>query len=305
MRKPPSEDGQLSPAFTRVARGRFAATHTPVMSDYDPVAFDAFEAAGWSTKEAAGYDALAGRVTSRLADPLLDAVGAGPGKRVLDIATGPGYVAARAAERGADSVGLDFSETMLAFARSRSPNVEFVRGDATELPFLDGSFDAATCAFLLLHLGRPEAAVVEAARVLAPGGSAAFSVWDEPSRGRWLGVVFDAFTVAGALPPPDVPHGPPFFRLADDGEFTRLLTDAGLADVTIETVEFPLRLTSGDELWNGLIDGSVRVRPMILGQSSVMQRAIRMHFDELVEGYRSEDGYALPVSVKLASARKP
>jgi hypothetical protein len=39
------------------------------MSDYDPVAFDAFEAAGWGTKEAAGYDALAGRVTSRLADP--------------------------------------------------------------------------------------------------------------------------------------------------------------------------------------------------------------------------------------------
>jgi ubiquinone/menaquinone biosynthesis C-methylase UbiE len=59
-------------------------------------------------------------VTSRLADPLLDAVGAGPGKRVLDIATGPGYVAARAAERGADPVGLDFSETMLAYTRSRS-----------------------------------------------------------------------------------------------------------------------------------------------------------------------------------------
>jgi SAM-dependent methyltransferase len=279
------------------------------MSDYDPVAFDAFEAAGWGTKEAAGYDALAGRVTSRLADPLLDAVDAGPGKRVLDIATGPGYVAARAAERGADSVGLDFSETMLAFARSRSPNgspnVEFVRGDATELPFPDGSFDAATCAFLLLHLGRPEAAVVEAARVLAPGGRAAFSVWDEPSRGRWLGVVFDAFTVAGALPPPDLPHGPPIFRFADDGEFTRLLTDAGLADVTIETVEFPLRLTSGDELWNGLVDGSVRVRPLIVGQSPEMQRAIRMHFDELVEGYRSEDGLAVPVSVKLAAARKP
>jgi hypothetical protein len=71
------------------------------MSDYDPVAFHAFEAAGWSTKETAGYDALGGRVTSRLADPLLDAVDAGPGKRLADIATGPGYVAARAAERGA------------------------------------------------------------------------------------------------------------------------------------------------------------------------------------------------------------
>ena len=275
------------------------------MTDYDPAAFDAFEEAGWGTKEAAGYDALAGRVTSRLADPLLDAVGAGPGKRVLDIATGPGYVAARAAERGADSVGLDFSETMLALARSRSPNVEFVRGDATELPFPDDSFDAATCAFLLLHLGRPKAAVAEAARVLAPGGRAAFSVWDDPSRSRWLGVVFDALAAAGARPPDDVPPGPPIFRFADNSEFTWLLTDAGLADVAIETVEFLLQLASGDELWNGLVDGTVRVRPMILAQSPEMQRTIRMHFDELLEGYRTEEGLAVPVSVKLAAARKP
>jgi SAM-dependent methyltransferase len=275
------------------------------MTDYDPVAFDAFEAAGWGTKEAAGYDALAGRVTSRLADPLLDAVGAGPGKRVLDIATGPGYVAARAAERGAESVGVDFSETMLAFARSRSPSVEFVSGDATELPFPADSFDATTCAFLLLHLGRPEAAAAEVARVLAPGGRAAFSVWDEPSRGRWLGVVFDAFTAAGAVPPAHVPHGPPIFRFADDDEFTELLTDAGLADVVIETVEFPLELGSADDLWNGLVDGSVRVRPLILGQSLETQRDMRRHFDELLEDYRTEEGLSVPVSVKLAAARKP
>ncbi len=275
------------------------------MSDYDPVAFDTFEEAGWGVKEPAGYDALAGRVTSQVADPLLDAVGAGPGKRVLDVATGPGYVAARAAERGADSVGLDFSETMLAFARSRSPGVEFVRGDATELPFPDDSFDAVTGAFLLLHLGRPDAAVAEATRVLEPEGRAAFSVWDEPSRGRWLGVVFDAFTAAGALPPPDVPPGPPIFRFAEESEFARLLSDAGLGDVSIETVEFPLRLASGDELWDGLVDGSVRVRPMIVGQSPETQRAMRMNFDELLEEYRTEDGFAVPVSVKLAAGQKP
>ncbi len=194
---------------------------------------------------------------------------------------------------------------MLAFARSRSPDVEFVRGDATELPFPDDSFDAVTCAFLLLHLapargrgrrGRPRARAE---------GRAAFSVWDEPSRGRWLGVVFDAFTAAGALPPADVPPGPPIFRFADDREFIRLLTDAGLADVSIETVEFPLRLTTGDELWDGLVDGTVRVRPMIVGQSPEMQRAIRMHFDELLEEYRTEDGFAVPVSVKVGAGRKP
>lgn len=275
------------------------------MSDYDTVAFDAFEEAGWGTKEAADYDALAGRVTSRLADPLLDAVAAGPGNRVLDIATGPGYVAARAAERGAESVGLDFSETMLAYARSRSPGVEFVRGNATELPFPDDSFDAAIAAFLLLHLGRPDDAVAEAVRVLAPDGRAAFSVWDEPSRGRWLGVMFDAIAAAGASPPTDVPPGPPIFGLADETKFTRLLTDAGLAEVAVETVEFPLELESSEELWAGLIDGTVRVRPLVLAASPEMLRTIRTHFDELLDEYRTEDGFDVPVSVKLASGRKP
>ena len=244
-------------------------------------------------------------MTSRLADPLLDAVGAGPGKRVLDIATGPGYVAATAADRGADSVGLDFSETMLAYARARSPSVEFVPGDATKLPFADGSFDAVTCAFLLLHVGRPEAVVAEAARVLAPDGRAAFSVWDEPSRARWLGVMLDAVTAAGAQPPADVPPGPPMFRFADDGEFGRLLRDAGLVDVSVQAVEFPLELDTSDELWTGLVEGTVRVRPLILAQTPEMQRAIRAEFEALVEEFRTGEGFEVPVAVKLASGRKP
>jgi SAM-dependent methyltransferase len=275
------------------------------VSDYDPAAFDAFEEAGWGTKDAAGYDTFGGRVTSRLADPLLDAVAAGSGTRLIDIATGPGYVAARAAERGSEPVGLDYSEPMLAFARARSPDVEFVRGDATALPFPDGSFDAATCAFLLLHLGRPEAAVSEAVRVLAPGGRAAYTVWNEPSRSRWIGVVLEAFAATGAPSPPDVPPGPPIFRFADEGELARLLTDAGLTDVEIETVEFPLELESTDELWNGLVDCTVRIRPLLLGQPVDLQREIRMNFDRLLEDYRTDEGFEVPVSVKLASGRKP
>ena len=54
-----------------------------------PSAFDAFEAAGWAEKDAGAYDMLLGRVTERFAEPLLDAVEAGPGTRLLDLATGP------------------------------------------------------------------------------------------------------------------------------------------------------------------------------------------------------------------------
>lgn len=275
------------------------------MSDYDADAFDAFEAGGWATKEVAAYDSLAGRVTSRLAGPLLDAVNAGPGTRVLDVATGPGYVATRAAERGAEPVGVDFSEAMLDYARSHAPHIEFVRGDATALPFPDDTFDAVVAAFVLLHLGHPDRAASEAARVLVRDGRVGFTVWDEPSRGRWLGVILEAVAAAGAHPPVDVPPGPSIFRFADEGEFARLLADAGFDDVAVETVDFSLHLESGDELWHGLAEGSVRVRPLILGQTQEMQRAIRAHFDELLDEYRVAGGFDVPVSVKLASGRKP
>lgn len=275
------------------------------MSELDLDAFDAFEAEGWATKEATAYEALAGRVTSKLAGPLLDAVGARPGTRLLDVATGPGYVASLAAKRGAEPVGLDFSETMLAHARSRSPGVEFVNGDATALPFPDNSFDAVTGAFVLLHLGRPERAVAEAARVLRPGGSAAFTVWDVPARSRWIGVVFDAVTEVGAHPPPELPHGPPMFLYADETEFERLLTEARFRDVSVDTVDFTLPIESGDQLWNGLVEGSVRLRPLVVGQSEAVQREIRARFDDLLGEYRAGDGFEVPVAVKLAAGRKP
>lgn len=275
------------------------------MSEFDAAAFDAFETKGWTTKEAAAYDALAGRVTSPVADHLLDAVGVGAGTRLLDVATGPGYAAAKASERGADAVGLDFSETMLDHARAHVPGVEFVLGDATALPFEDGTFDAVVAAFVLLHLAAPERAVAEAARVLRPGGRAAFTVWDEPSRGRWIGVFFDAFAAAGAHPPAGVPAGPSFYGLADESTFTSLLAGAGLRDVRVDRIEFDLHLADGDELWNGLLQGSVRVSPMVLGQPAEVQREIRRRYDEILEQHRTADGFAVPVSATLGSGTKP
>jgi SAM-dependent methyltransferase len=274
------------------------------VSDYDAEAFDAFEAAGWGSKDAPAYDRLAGRVTSRLGDALLDAVAAGAGTRLLDVATGPGYVAERAHARGCDVVGVDLSESMLEFARARVPGVEFVRGDATALEFRNGSFDAVVVAFVLLHLGRPERAAAEASRVLTEGGAAAFTVWDVPSRGRWLGVMLDAVADVSAVPPAEVPAGPPLFRFADDDAFAALLNGAGLEDVHVDTLDFSLRLESADELWDGLVAGTVRVRPLVLAQPEDVQRTIRVRFDELLEEYRVEAGFEVPVAVKLASGRR-
>ena len=240
----------------------------------DADAFNAFEAAGWE-KQAAGYEDFFGQVTTRLADPLLDAAEIGPGERVLDVATGPGYVAAKAAERGAVTTGLDNSEAMLSLARRHHPAIEFRRGNVEALPFPDGSFDAVLGNFILLHLGRPEQATAEFLRVLAPGGRLALTVWDVPENARLLGVLVDAVAAADAKTPEEIPVGPPIFRFADEREFDRLLRSQGFDGIQVRTIAFSYSSPSPDDLWRGLLGGTVRTSALILRQSEAVQRNIR------------------------------
>ena len=74
--------------------------------------------------EVDGYDDFFGQITSRLIDPLLDGAAVSAGDRVLDVATGPGYVAAGAAQRGAEVIGIDIAGSMVDLARSRNPGIE-------------------------------------------------------------------------------------------------------------------------------------------------------------------------------------
>jgi SAM-dependent methyltransferase len=270
----------------------------------DADAFNAFEAAGWEER-AGGYHRFFGPVTSRVIDPLLDSAEVGPGTRVLDVASGPGYVAAACAARGATVVGLDIAHEMVALAGQLHPGIEFRQGDVERLPFDDGSFEAVVGNFLILHLGRPEQAAAELARVVAPGGRLALSAWDLPEHARLFGVVLDAIAEAGAAAPSDVPAGPPFFRFSEDAEFARLLASVGLIDVLVRTISFTHRLSSADDLWDGLLGGTVRTRVLVLGQPEEIQGRIRAAFDRIVSEYAVGGGLELPVAVKLASGRKP
>jgi SAM-dependent methyltransferase len=273
-------------------------------SEIDPDAFNAFEAAGWEEK-ADGYDDLVGRVTSRLADPLLDAARVGSGTRLLDLATGPGYVAARAAERGAEVVGVDVAGAMVSLAARLHPGLVFRQADVHELPFEDGSFDAVVGNFVILHLGRPEEAAADFVRVLRPGGRLALSTWDRPERSRLLGLFLDAVAETGVSGPADLPAGPDLFRFADEPELERLLRDGGLEDPTVTTISFLHRVASADELWEGFLRGSLRAAALVVHQPEETRARIREAFDLLVREYERNDTLELPISVKLASAAKP
>jgi SAM-dependent methyltransferase len=224
---------------------------------------------------------------------------------MLDLASGPGYIASRASERGASVVGVDVAGAMIALARGLHPGLDFGQADAHELPFGDSSFDAVVGNLLIMHLGRPERAVEGFVRVVAPGGRLALTAWDFPDRARFLGVFLDAAAEVGATPPADLPAGPDFFRFSADADFDALLSDHGLEDRAVETIAFSHRFPSADELWHGLLGGTVRISALIMGQPEETRRRIREAFDRLVGEYQSGEGLELPVSVKLAAGRKP
>jgi demethylmenaquinone methyltransferase/2-methoxy-6-polyprenyl-1,4-benzoquinol methylase len=92
------------------------------------------------------------------------------GDRVLDACCGTGDLALEARRRGADVVGLDFSEPMLERARAKSRDVEWVHGDMLALPFGDASFDAVTVGFGVRNVDDLEAGLRELRRVLRSGG---------------------------------------------------------------------------------------------------------------------------------------
>src|SRR6266545_1280703 len=95
----------------------------------DVAAFHEFEKSGWE-RASAHYEDAFGALTRQTAGRLLDAAGVSSGSRVLDVATGPGSIAAAAAARGAEVVGLDFSAAMIADAQRRYPSIAFREGDA-------------------------------------------------------------------------------------------------------------------------------------------------------------------------------
>jgi len=93
-----------------------------------------------------------------------------PGERVLDVAAGTGTSTKALQRAGATAVALDFSPGMVAEGKKRHPDIEFVEGDAEDLPFPSQSFDAVTISFGLRNVQNPQVALGEMYRVLKPGG---------------------------------------------------------------------------------------------------------------------------------------
>jgi SAM-dependent methyltransferase len=254
---------------------------------------------------ATSYNAFFAAVTALATNPLLEAVHLRPGTRLLDVATGPGALAAEAANRGARPVGIDLSPQMIELARRLYPAIDFREADVEHLPFADDMFDAIVCAFGLGHFPRPEVAVAECVRTLSPGGRVAFSWWDDPSRQRIQGVFRDAIAEVGVSMPPDVPQGHNVYRFSNTGEFLRLLEGAGLAEVTVIEHATIYSVPDTETLWRGGLGSLVLTGAAIRQQDKPIQDLIRTAFERCASIYKSPDGLRLPVAFKVGSGQQP
>ena len=109
------------------------------------------------------------------------AVDARAGQRVLDLAAGTGTSSQPFADDGAFVVPCDFSLGMLQVGKQARPQLPFVAGDATRLPFADDAFDAVTISFGLRNIVDPDAGLREMLRVTRPGGTLVVCEFSSPT----------------------------------------------------------------------------------------------------------------------------
>jgi ubiquinone/menaquinone biosynthesis C-methylase UbiE len=262
-----------------------------------------FERSGWK-RAAAYYDDAWSGATRAFCEPLLDAAEVGAGTRLLDIACGPGYVAGAALDRGAEVVGLDVADEMVALAQASYPDADFVTGDAHALPFDDGSFDAVTMNFGIHHVTDPELVFTEAARVLRPKTAYAFTSW---ARAPDHAPIAIAETVVEPLAEPaGLPPGPDFLRFSNASECEAVLPRTGFASgsVHFDTVRASWRIPHVAHLFEAQLNGGVRVTALLQAQSPERLAQIRMAMIEETRRYETTDGSCvLPIAAHIISAR--
>jgi SAM-dependent methyltransferase len=275
------------------------AQHGPA----DTPSFKELERRGWGAK-ADIYDKFAGQITIGAVEPLLDAAGVRAGMHLLDVTCGPGYVAAGAAARGARAIGVDFAADMVGEARCRYPGIEFREGDAENLAFEAASFDAAVCAFGILHIADPDKAIAEAYRVLRPDGRYAFTVWMGPDRHDFFAIVLKAIEKHGNMQV-SLPPAPPIFRFSDPAECRNALTRAGFVDASIVELALDWRAPSIEAILDFVYKSTVRTAMVLERQTPNALNRINGAIREGAERFARGGAYEIAWPAVLAAARKP
>jgi SAM-dependent methyltransferase len=261
----------------------------------DVPGFKQFEHEGWE-QSVLGYDHLFGPLTRQLIPHLFRELNLRKGDRLLDLATGPGYVAAKAHDLGCVVSAIDISEAMIARARQSLPSAIQLRvGDAEYLPFIKGEFDIITMNVGILHLAQPDKAAKEAYKALKAGGRFGFTVWAQPEHSPGFSIVLGAIETHGNSAV-KLPAGPPFFRYGEKEHGLGLLTGAGFSSPRARLIQLLWKLPGPDALFEAFYEGTARTGGILRAQPREDRDRIRRAVREGAAQFDKGGSIELPMA---------
>ncbi|MGH9477339.1 MAG: class I SAM-dependent methyltransferase [Terriglobales bacterium] len=246
-------------------------------------------AAVWSSG-GADYDQISRQIASAL-DHCVERLAPQPGERILDLATGTGWTSRLLARRGAHVVGTDFAadalETARKLARAEGLDITYEIGDAEQLGFPDGHFDAVASTCGVMFASHPEAAAAELARVVRPGGRLALVTWPTD------GTVFDMFKIMREyMPAPPPPPPPSPFAWGDPVRVRELL--GGGFELRFEEGTAVYYGRDGASAWEAFVTGYGPVKKLAAGLEPARRAELQQKFAAFHDGYATPLGFALP-----------
>jgi ubiquinone/menaquinone biosynthesis C-methylase UbiE len=260
---------------------------------------------GWERTSAQyGRDRL--QVFQRFAERLVALLDLRPGQWVLDVGTGSGPVALRAAERigpQGHTIGVDCAwgmafQARAAAAASDQRNLGAVQMDAEFLGFPQGSFDLVTCAFSLFQFPDMGRALAEMERVLKPGGQLGLSNWGPGFFTPVARMQRDLFRAYGLRP---LLANPIAFELE---QIQTLLEAAGFAAIELLQEQAELRFETPREVWDwNLAMGPL---PVMLEEQLTpeQRRELERRYREMLAPLTTPEGIACTFHPLYALARK-
>jgi ubiquinone/menaquinone biosynthesis C-methylase UbiE len=240
------------------------------------------------------------------ASTLVDLADVEPGKRVLDVACGPGVVTRQAASRaGVDGrvVGLDINAAMLAVARSlpavEGAAIEWIEASALDMPLPDASFEIVLCQQGLQQFPDRPAALREMRRVLKPGGRLALGVWSRLEENPAMAALVAALAAHVGTMAADNRKAP--FALGDASVLRDLIEQALFREIDARTLVKTACFPSVDEF----VSAQLAATPLsTLGAfTSEAEDAVRADVRARLGSYLNEDGLRVPMSAHLILAR--
>ncbi len=237
-----------------------------------------------------GQYELVARRFAEIHELLVESLAPQPGERWLDLATGTGEVALRAARAGAYVVGLDIAPRLLEQARAKSSKIEWVEGDPQALPLEDASFDVVSSSFGVILAPDPEAVAGELARVCR--GRLGLATW-RPDQGPHA--IYEAFEREEAVG-----------ATADDwGREERLEELLGQAfELEFEEQVWWLEADSPEDVWELMSNGAPPVKAFVDSLGDDRRAAFRDAMVEYWSRFQTDGGVREPRRYVLVLGRR-